>query len=258
MAFRFSDQHIEDYARDGFTVFRQILPTSLITDLRRACEVGVAHVRASGHTQAQRFGPASTPGVDPQPFADYRDLPALVDAITRLLSPNHRHGNPTVLIQPAESPWCTMWHRDWRDNIPGLDIPAWEQLQYDPDFFNQINCALYEDGCTWVVPGSHARRDTQAEIDRFPTRPIAAPDFTGKTPAECERIGLDYCRSMPGAVRLNLDAGDFAIYRSIQWHIGNYVHYRPRATLHDTAMTARFDAWWKSPDKMMRKETAAT
>lgn len=243
MTFRFSDQHIEDYARDGGTVFRKILPTSLIADLRRVVDAGVAHVRADGNRQLQRFDPASTPGVDPKPFQDFRELPALVDAVTRVLPGEHYIEAPSVLIQPDESPWSTYWHRDWRDNIPGLDIPAWEKVQTDPDFFNQFNCALYEDGCTWVVPGSHARKDTQAEIERFPTRPVPQPDLSGTTPEEAERLGLEYCESMPGAVRLNLDSGDFALYRSIQWHIGNYVPYRKRATLHGQVMTRRYADW---------------
>jgi hypothetical protein len=251
MAFSFSARHLEEYGRDGATVFRQILPPSLIADLRRACAVGVAHVRAGGDPQQQRFDPAAIPGIDPRPFADYRELPDLVDAISRLLSPDHVVDAPSVLINPEQMPWCTYWHRDWRDNMPGLDIPAWELVQDDADFFNQINCALYEDGCTWIVPGSHARRDTRSETDRFPTRPIAPPDLTGATPEEAERIALNYCESMPGAVRLHLDAGDLAVYRSIQWHIGNYVHYRPRATLHGQVMTPRYRAWWDSPAKWL-------
>ena len=56
-------------------------------------------------------------------------------------------------------------------------------------------------------------------------------------------MGLEYCRSMPGAERLYLEAGDLALYRSTLWHIGNYVPYKKRATLHDNAMTPAFRAW---------------
>ena len=48
---------------------------------------------------------------------------------------------------------------------------------------------------------------------------------------------------MPGAVQLHLDAGDFALYRNTLWHIGNYVPYRKRATIHDGALTAEFKDW---------------
>lgn len=257
MVFRFSDRHAEEFERDGATVFRQILPTALIADLRRACATAVAHVRAEGNAQLQRLNPATVPGLDQKPFDDFRELPELVDAITRVLSAAHRIEAPAVLIQPDEMPWSTYWHRDWRDNVPGIDMAEWERVQTHRDYFNQYNCALYEDGSTWMVPGSHARPDTQAEIDRFPTRPIPQPDLTGLTSEEAERAGLDYCRSMPGAVRLNLDAGDFALYRSIQWHIGNYVPYRKRATLHAQLMTPAYQEWWDaSPIEAVRRAKA--
>ena len=61
--------------------------------------------------------------------------------------------------------------------------------------------------------------------------------------SEAERAGLEYCRRMPGAVQLNLNAGDLAIYRNVMWHLGNYAPYRKRATLHDTAMTPEYTGW---------------
>ena len=84
-----------------------------------------------------------------------------------------------------------MWHRDWRDNVRGLRLAEWDRVMLDMTLFNQINCALYDDPCTWVVPGSHLRRDTPAEAQRFPTRPVPGPDLTGLSPAEAERaLGL--------------------------------------------------------------------
>jgi len=56
-------------------------------------------------------------------------------------------------------------------------------------------------------------------------------------------------RSMPGAQQLHLDAGDFCLYRNTLWHIGNYLPYARRATLHDSVDTDEFMTW--------RKETLA-
>ena len=50
-------------------------------------------------------------------------------------------------------------------------------------------------------------------------------------------------RSMPGAVQIHLDAGDFCLYRNTLWHLGNYVPYRIRSTLHDAVDTEEFAAW---------------
>ena len=214
MAFAFSDRHIDEYRTRGYIVFRQILPPSLIADLRRVCGEARDLARRQGGSQTQRLQPVSDFPLDQQPFVDYATLPALIDAIHRLLSPDFRLGGPPVmgvLFEPAEWPWCTHWHRDWRDNIPGLELARWVA---DGRYFNQVNCALYADSCTWVVPGSHLRRDLPREAARFPERPIAAPDLEGQSAAEREYSCREYARSMPGARQLFLDAGDFCLYRN--------------------------------------------
>lgn len=247
MAFAFSDQHIDQYHTQGFTLFRQILPPSLLGELRRVATQARGIARQLRGNQTQRLQPVgSYPELDQQPFIDYAELAPLNDAIHRTLSPRHSHGNRQmlgILLEPGDLPWCTQWHRDWRDNVSGLDLALWDAHFGDLDYFNQVNCALYEDGCTWVVPGSHLRRDLPGEAARFPERPIAGPDLEGRSYEERERLCLDYCRSMPGAVRLHLEAGDFCLYRNSLWHLGNYLPYQQRATLHDAVDTPEFLAW---------------
>ena len=63
------------------------------------------------------------------------------------------------------------------------------------------------------------------------------------TPEKRERACRDYAESMPGSVQLHLAAGDFAVYRNSLWHLGNYVPYAKRATLHDFADTPAFAAY---------------
>ncbi len=246
MGYEFSYQSIEEYHTHGFTVFRQILPPALIADLRRVTDDAREMARERSGAQAQRLQPVASYELDQQPFRDYAELPELVDAIARVLSPRHRHGNREilgVLLEPAELPWCTAWHRDWRDNMPGLDIPMWERSLADADLFNQVNCALYEDNCTWVVPGSHLRLDTDDEQALYPRGAIPGAPTDGLTYEERERAGLEYCRAMPHAARLYLDAGDFALYRNTLWHLGNYAPHLKRATLHDSADTPEFAEW---------------
>lgn len=246
MGFQLTDQHINDFQLQGYTVFRKILPTSLIRDLRRVSHSAREIARDRLGPQAQRLQPVGNFDIDQQPFIDYAELPDLVKAIAELLSPSHQHGNRNhlgILIEPAEEPYCTPWHRDWRDNLRGLKLERWNQRLQDVNLFNQINCALYNDSCTWFVPGSHSRHDLVCEIERFPDRPISGPNLKNKNTEEREQICLEYCRSMPGFLQLHLEAGDFALYRSSVWHIGNYVPYSIRATLHDSAMTPEFEAW---------------
>lgn len=256
MNFQFSDQHIEQFESQGYTIFRGIVPPSLIGELRLACDKGRVLARAGGNPQNQRFGLGALDETDLKPFEKYRELPVLRDAVGRVLRRDDTRKDFemwSVLIEPGELPYCTQWHRDWRDNIAGLDVAAWEQVQADREMFNQVNCALYEDSCTWIVPGSHDRKDLEAEARRFPDRPILAPELDGKSFAERERSGLEYCQSMPGAMQAFLNAGDFMLYRSVMWHIGNYLPYKTRATIHEGVITPRFKEYCKSAPQKARE-----
>jgi ectoine hydroxylase-related dioxygenase (phytanoyl-CoA dioxygenase family) len=236
---------MQEFQTLGYTVFKSIVPPSLIDDLRHQCDRGrdIAH---ANEPQSQRFVVAMTEELDLKPFEDFLQLPEIRDAVTRILptAPESRvDGMFSVLIEPQNDPYCTQWHRDWRDNIQSLDLDRWEADRDDWELFNQVNCALYEDSCTWVVPGSHLRNDNAQEIAAFPNRPIVGPDLEGKSSAERERLCLDYCEQLPGAQRLLLDAGDYCLYRNSLWHLGNYIPYRRRATLHEGVMTPKFKTW---------------
>jgi hypothetical protein len=265
MPFEFTDQHIQDYHQLGFTIFRELIPVSLLGDLRREAEKGRGIARQRSGEQAQRLQPIKSfaEQMSLKPFEDFVRLPQLRDAIAKLLGPNFWYGllrdEPMhatgILYEPAAQPWCTRWHRDWRDNVPGLEIKVWEAKQNDLRYFNQVNCALYDDTSTWVVPGSHLRRDTLGEARRFPTRPIPQPDVTGKTPEEAEYECRRYCESMPGAFEARLHAGDFMLYRNSLWHLGNYVPYRKRATIHDAIGTAEFADWFTNWPRRSKEST---
>lgn len=250
MAFELSEQHIADYHLLGYTIFRDILPASLIEDLRRVTDQArnIAH-QVTG-PQAQRLQPMAKYDLDLKPFKDYGELSVLNDAVHQVLTPDHYHAdlNRTgVLLEPADFPWCTDWHRDWRDHMPEAVFEAefrkeWDVQTFDINSMNQINCALYEDPSTWFVPGSHYRqRNLSGEVaakkayDRNKHR-----DKPSVSNAQRERDCLSYVTGMPGAVQLRLNAGDFALYRSSAWHIGNYVPYRKRATIHDFCGTPEY------------------
>ena len=246
MSFSFSEVHIQEYYTQGYTVFGQILPIGLVQDLRRIADQARDLARRERGPQAQRLQPLQAYDLDQQPLRDYAELPVLLDALHRVLTPAHAPGGPEfmgILFEPAEAAYCTPWHRDWRDNMAGIDIARWERDAGNLDLFNQVNCALYADSCTWVVPGSHLRPDLPGEAALFPDRPIPGPDLEGQSPVGRERRCLAYARQMPGAVQLHLQAGDFALYRNSLWHLGNYTPQARRATLHDSVDTPAFVAW---------------
>jgi len=147
------------------------------------------------------------------------------------------------LLEPAERPWATAWHRDFGACQRRVNMEVFRELRVNPRYFYQVNCALFEDTCTWYVPGSHLRDDfpEEAAIERNSPWQIGF-DQDGLTTEELERFCLDYVESMPGGIRLHLDAGDFCLYRPHGYHIGCYAPYKRRATLHDSVWTPEWKA----------------
>lgn len=245
MSFHFCDSMIHQYRTEGFAVFRQILPPSLISDLRKATVRVPEIARNLRGPQAQRLQPVASHDIDLKPFKDYAELPPLVDAIARLLTPRHKIRNEFdrtgILIEPAERPGWTNWHRDITEESNVPDLEEFRRITRDPHWFNQINCPLYEDNCTWYVPGSYLRENFTEEV----AAAIAQRPPEGASYGELERTGIVYAQGMPRAVRLSMDAGDFAIYHPNAWHLGNYLPDRKRVTIHDFAPTPELLDWYR-------------
>jgi hypothetical protein len=248
MPYRYSERHREEYRRDSLTVLRDLIPPSLLTDLRREADKAREIGRRERGPQIQRLQPVyKYPQLDHRPFQDFLDLPELRRTVESILGSDYAPtGNMGILFEPRDAAWCTHWHRDWGYNHPGIDLDAFFEAALNrPLMFNQINGALYDDHCLWVVPGSDARRDTDAERAAFGGEvPSPAPTLTAEmTPEVREMVCLEYTRRMPGAVNVFLNASDVAFYRAAVWHTGNYVPYTRRATLHDAFYGPDDRAW---------------
>jgi hypothetical protein len=256
-SYKVSEQDIADYYRLGYIIFRRLLPASLIGDLRREAEKGLAIARNKLGPSAQRLQPVHDHEgeLDLRPFRDYSELPALREALDQVFTPEHFVGGLKhhlgILYNPSDIPWTMSWHRDITLEKSRLEPEEFASLMLDWDAANQINCPLYEDSCTWFVPGSNLRtRDLPGELavnsNPGSTRQM---DLSAKSPitdpVEKELYCHEYVRSMPGAVQFHLEPGDMAIYRPFGWHLGSYVPYKKRATIHDTLLTERFAQWHK-------------
>jgi len=180
-----------------------------------------------------------------QTFRDFLGLPGMRTTVEGILGPNHRQSDIMgVLLEPAGDAWCTHWHRDWAYNAAHVDLEAFFRAVRNMSLFNQLNAALYDDHSLWVVPRSHAREDTDAERAAFPDIPPHGPELHDGMPAAVRELTcLGYARRMPGAAPVALFAGDVAFYRACQWHMGNYVSYIRRATLHDGYYCDEDYAW---------------
>ena len=164
-AFVLTERHKAEYAANGYTVFEACLPPVLIDDLRQECDELAAEARRQGGPQAQRLTKILGTAVDPAPFDLYAQLPSLKAAFKELIGEQCEHGSHMfwtpeqeeyhaghgVMIEPTEVPYCTVWHRDWRDNVSGLPLEEWERVCTDRRYFNQTNLPLYADSCFWVV-----------------------------------------------------------------------------------------------------------
>lgn len=107
------------------------------------------------------------------------------------------------------------WHRDV------LQVP---QEQIDEDWFSkdvffnniQLNMSFYDDASLWVVPGSHNRPLT-------PEEEIAFGGTKHMTPSEVD---------MPGAIPVDLKAGQCVFYNNNIIHRGHNGRHEKRVTYH--------------------------
>jgi hypothetical protein len=255
-----NEEEIAGFFRNGFVIIRNALPHSLVEELRGECTGAVAAVREEHGPQVQRFQPISryTELLDIKPFEAYATLPELQQAFEAILGPDVFYGrleDAGVFIEPAERPWVQPWHRDmWLDQSR-LPPEAYERFALDWDSLNQINCALYDDTCTWYVPGSHLRvsnSDAEQSLVSLPE------DLSGDV---TEEQLLGYVREMPGATQVHLQAGDLLLYRAIGWHCGCYSPTRQRATMLDVLYSPAYFAWrhpWLSGESPAWKPEIAT
>ena len=249
MTYRYSDQARIEYFCDGFTILRSLIPPSLLSDLRTETDKARVIARQQGGPQTQRLQPVyAYDELNHQPFRDFSNLPELQATVRGILGNEHGVSEIMgVLLEPAKQAWATNWHRDWVHHIGSIDPVEFLKVMKNPLMFNQLNAALYDDHSLWVVPRSHDREDTEQEKSAFGAVPAPGPELTDSmTMEERERVCGDYCRKMPGAQQVSLLAGDCAFYRSCQWHIGTYVPYTKRATLHDGFYGPDDLAWQKA------------
>jgi hypothetical protein len=246
MAFRFHESMCDQYLTQGYMIFRGIVPVSLLSDLRREADRARALAHDVNGAQTQRIQPLLkfADRINIQPFEDYCQLPALHNAVTRLLGPHYSPGQTRImglLVEPLNHPWTCGWHRDGvvelRPEVRDDKVRAkLHEMWYDLRVFNQVNCAIYSDTCTWFVPGSHLRQyDLPGEVESTYDEAFKKR-LTKLSYVAAERALMDHGRNFPGAIQVHLHAGDYMIYRNHGWHNGIYLPYQPRATIHDTVL----------------------
>ena len=209
MKFEITEHDIQKYRTDGYHIIPQVIPASLLTDLRReATKARELAYRVHGpQTQRLGFFKDYADELDLTPFKNFTTIDGLNEAVQRLTSSHHQvkpAEDSGILFSPQERPWSTEWHRDWRDHVLDAEFQEhvgdarWKEILEDGDFFNQINCPLYEDTSTWYVPGSHLRvhnTDEEMAVYLSTTQEALMDEDNQKTDEELELTCLRYCQS---------------------------------------------------------------
>jgi hypothetical protein len=236
------ESHRKEYHDIGLTILRDAIPRDLLEILREHGKAAREVARGHEGAQARELQPIwDYPEVDPQPFQAFLALERLSEAVQHLLSADHTPAVLGVLIEPAERPVCTEWHRDWLYHASVDRNRFWDCAQ-DLKMFGIMTAALYDDHCFWFVPGSHNRPDTQAELEA--AHAVNPAHLRGDGPeVDAELSTLHYARRMPGAVQVHLMASDIMLWRQSAWHLGRYLPYAPRLSLTDAFLGPGDRAW---------------
>ena len=136
-----------------------------------------------------------------------------LDTASQLLcNPEPNVTQMMMMCNPVrDHPGGTGWHRDVHPvDMAPLDALAADFVENGPRY-TQWNVPMYDDDVLWVVPGSHRRRNSDAENAELHADPKAP--VTGGIPVE-------------------LKAGDAVIYSNFLIHTGSNYTTKTRRTLH--------------------------
>lgn len=152
------NREVEFYQKQGFLMVPDALSPDEVDELRRetvricrgeAGEVGGAPAVAAGDTDTEaqkRVLCIHMPHKISPTMRRYLSHPAMVEVLTKLIGPNVKCMQSMLFIKAAGKPGQA-WHQD-EDYIPTRDnslTGGWIAL----------DDATVENGCLWVLPGSH-------------------------------------------------------------------------------------------------------
>ncbi len=209
----------ERFLEQGYLVIRGLIPPDRLESLRRDYALAVERFQALEPEQwassAQPRLMLSTPGL-----IDGRNSGAvqlwfddrLLGIASRLLAlPEPAPTEMMVMCNPRKDFGPANWHRDVHPHdMAPLQLLQDDLLENGPRYV-QWNIPLYDDDVLWVVPGSHLRRNTDAENSQ---------------------LARDAFKALPGSIPVELRAGDAVIYINYILHWGSNYSATMRRTIH--------------------------
>ena len=257
------------FLEEGYVVLRNVIPADELDELRASYEILVERQKV---IWAQEREPDDPPGGvwetsrQPRLLLTRRPLADSIDADTASAVEIWLHENTQgassellgvsdaavtemmLMCNPVRDRGPAHWHRDLYPPY-GAPLQGYvdDIIESGPRYV-QWNLCLYDDDVLWVVPGSHARLNTEKEN---------------------ELLRTDRSTPFPGGVQTHLNAGDGVAYILPILHWGSNYSTKMRRTIHggfstftqyqnqgymkylSTSAQAKFERWIQRSDQMI-------
>lgn len=227
----------EDYERDGFVIVPNALSTSEVEALRaeavRLCredlEQSPPGLELDDVELLRRYLCIHYPHKASELALAAMHAPSIIDVLTRVISPNVKAMQSMLFIKSEGKPGQA-WHQD-EHFIATRDrslAAAWIAL----------DDATVENGCLWVIPGSHRRGVL------YPDRDQDDPRF------DCTKEAYDFPHTDDEAIPVEIPAGTALIFNGYLLHrsLENSGEHGYRRALVNHYMSAESLLPWKQPE----------
>lgn len=214
-------EHVE---RNGFYI-AQVLQGDELAAVQRVAHEMYSSIHDRGEGDGRHAVPFLKEDSALRPFTYFAHDKRIAGVVEQIL------GGPVTWIGAAllcsARNYTQGWHRDV------LQVP---QDQIDEDwftpgvFFNniQLNMCFFDDASLWVVPGSHNRAFTPGEAAAFAgTKHMTSADV-----------------DMPGAIPVDLKAGQCVFYNNNLIHRGHNGRHEKRVTYHSAYLRKDLPPTW--------------
>ncbi|KAI9344268.1 hypothetical protein BDR26DRAFT_917266 [Obelidium mucronatum] len=215
---------------DGYVIIDGMVSDEELVTLRAAADRAVAKARNDewklrrvvgvqfppwGDTAEDVWGVQHImhPDMQEPAFAKWYGCDKLLDAVCEILDSKEEELQLelfNMLINPEHKDFALEWHRD--DVKPNVEAEEEIERLSIPHYGTQWNTALYDDACLYIIPKSHNRIRTPEERNININDPL--------------------CMNMPGAIAVELKAGQTVFYNNNIMHRAVYDKSKKRATLH--------------------------